>query len=229
MVTRSERAESQRDDVSIRPLVAAEADFAALLHAEALPHGFFASLGHRFLRAYYLSFLDSPHGCAFAAGIEGAPIGFVVGSFDPVAHRRFTIRCHGARLAWEGGRALLRHPGLGIDFLSTRLGRYTKAIARTLRPGGAPASADEDLRSQDGPGVLSHLAVLPAARGWGAGEALVDAFVMEARRRGVRRLELLTLADELGATSFYAHLGWRRGERLVDGPHEYVKFELELG
>lgn len=225
----SEGAESQREGLSIRRLVAAEADFAALLHAEALPHGFFASLGHRFLRAYYLTFLDSPHGCGFAAGIQGAPIGFVVGAFDPVAHRRFTIRRHGARLAVEGARALVRHPGLGIDFLSTRLGRYTKGILRTLRPGGPPAPAGEHLGSQDGPGVLSHVAVLPAARGWGAGEALVDAFVMEARRRGVRRLELLTLADELGATSFYAHLGWRRRERLVDGPHEYVKFELELG
>lgn len=212
----------------IRRLVAAEAGFAARLHAEALPHGFFAALGYRYLRAYYLSFLDSPHAGAFVAGIEGAPIGFVAGSFDPVAHRRFTIRRHGARLALEGGRALVCHPGLGIDFLSTRLGRYTKGILRTLRPGGAPAPAGELLRSQVGPGVLSHVAVLPAARGWGAGEALVDAFVTEARRRGVRRLELLTLADELGATSFYAHLGWQRKERLVDGDHEYVKFELEL-
>ena len=229
VATRSERPEPQCESVSIRPLVAADADFAALLHAEALPHGFFASLGHRYLRAYYMSFLDSPHGCAFAAGIEGAPIGFVVGSLDPVAHRRSTIRRHGARLALEGGRALVRHPGLGFDFLSTRLGRYTKGILRTLRPGPAPAPAGEHLRSQGGPGVLSHVAVLPAARGWGAGEALVDAFVMEARRRGVCRLELLTLAEGVGASSFYAHLGWRRGELLVDGDHQYVKFELELG
>lgn len=229
VVTRSEPADAQREGVSIRRLVAAEADFAALLHAEALPHGFFASLGHRYLRAYYMTFLDSPHACAFAAGIEGAPIGFVVGSFDPVAHRRFTVRRYGARLAVEGGRALVRHPGLGIEFLSTRLGRYTKGILRTLRPGRVPVPTGEHLRSLGGPGVLSHVAVLPAARGWGAGEALVDAFVMEARCRGVRRLELLTLADEFGATSFYTHLGWQRRERLVDGDHQYIKFELELG
>ena len=217
-----------RDGVRVRRLGAAEVDFAASLHSDALPHGFFASLGQHYLRAYYLTFLTSPHACALVAHIAGAPVGFVVGSLDPEAHRRYTIRRHGVRLALQGVRALVRNPRVGLDFLVTRLGRYTKGILRTFRPHLAPTTSGEHPPVRDRLGVLSHVAVLPEARGSGVGEALVDAFVNAARCAGVRRLELLTLADELGATGFYDGLGWRRRGELVDGGLHYVKFDLEL-
>lgn len=216
------------DGVSIRQLNPIEAGFAARLHAEALPHGFFASLGERYLRAYYLSFLSSPHSCALMADLDGVPLGFVVGLLDPEAHRSFTIRRHGARLALQGGRALALHPRLGVDFLSTRLGRYTKGIVRTLRPRFSRPSGDQHPRVTGRLGVLSHIAVVPDARGEGVGEALVAAFVQRARGAGVRRLQLLTLADGHGATSFYDRLGWRRLETLLDAGQYYVKYELEL-
>ena len=209
-------------------MIPIEAGFAARLHADALPHGFFASLGERYLRAYYLSFLSSPHACALMADLDGVPLGFVVGSLDPEAHRSFTIRRHGTRLALQGARAFVRHPRLGVDFLSTRLGRYTKGIMRTFRPRPRRPPGEPHPRARGRLGVLNHIAVVPEARGEGVGEALVEAFVQRARSAGVRRLQLLTLADGHGATSFYDRLGWRRLETLLDAGQHYVKYELEL-
>lgn len=209
-------------------MVPIEAGFAACLHADALPHGFFASLGERYLRAYYMSFLASPHACALMADRDGIPLGFVVGSLDPEAHRSFTIRRHGARLALQGGRALVLHPRLGVDFLSTRVGRYTKGIVRSLRPRSSQPTGEPHPRASGRLGVLNHIAVVPDARGQGVGEALVDAFVQRARSTGVRRIQLLTLADGNGATRFYDRLGWRRLETLLDAGQHYVKYEVEL-
>lgn len=228
MVAWAGRVGPHNERLSIGQLVPADVAFAARLHADALPHGFFASLGEPYLRAYYRSFLTSPHACALVARLQDEPIGFVVGVLDPQAHRRFTIRRHGARLALRGAGALLRRPPLGLNFMLTRLGRYTKGITRTLCPRRAQPLTDEQGAAFSGLGVLSHVAVMPAERGSGVGEVLVDAFVTAARRAGLRRIELLTLADELGATTFYDRLGWRRTEELMDGELHFVKFELAL-
>jgi ribosomal protein S18 acetylase RimI-like enzyme len=228
MVSRAGRASPQCEDVRVRPLVASDIASVAALHAEALSHGFFASLGPSYLRTYYRSFLASPYACALAAGPEGGPVGFVVGVLDPVAHRRFTVHHYGARMAVQGGLALLRHPNLGLEFLCTRLGRYTSGLLRSLRPRrvGPPSPQHQSLHSRLG--VLSHVAVVPAVRGSGIGEALVDGFVGSARRSGVRRLELLTLGDGLGATRFYDRLGWRCEGVVMDDGREYAKFGLDL-
>lgn len=228
MVAWAGRVGPHNEGLRIRDLVAADVDFAARLHADALPHGFFASLGEPYLRAYYRSFVSSPHACALVARLQDEPIGFVVGVFEPQAHRRFIIRRHGARLALRGGGALVRRPRLGVNFIFTRLGRYTKAITRTLRPRHAQPPTDEQPCASSGLGVLSHVAVVPAERGSGVGELLVDVFVGAARRAGLLRIELLTLADELGATNFYDRLGWRRMGELMDGELHFVKFELAL-
>lgn len=218
----------RNDGVSIRQLVPGEAGFAARLHADALPHGFFASLGEQYLRAYYMSFLSSPHACALMADLDGVPVGLVVGPLDPEAHRSFTIRRHGARLAFQGVRALVRRPRLGVEFLGTRLRRYTKAIVRTFRPRSSRPSTEQHPQLRGRLGVLSHIAVVPDARGEGVGEALVEAFVQSARSAGLDRLQLLTLADGEGAASFYDRLGWRRLETLLDAGQHFVKYELEL-
>lgn len=228
MASRAGRIEPHKQGLSIRLLVPTEVDFVAQLHAEALPHGFFVSLGQPYLRAYYRSFLTSPHAWALVARLDEDPIGFVVGVLDPDAHRRFTIRRHGARLALQGGRTLARHPPLAMNFLLRRLGRYTKGILRTLRPSCAHPPTGVQSSACDGLGVLSHVAVVASERGSGVGEVLVDAFVSAARSAGLLRIELLTLADEMGATRFYDRLGWRRSEELMDGDLRFVKFELIL-
>lgn len=187
----------------VRPLVSADLDFCAALHAEALPHGFFAELGERFLRAYYATFLDSPHALTFAVTVSDQPVGYLVGTTDPRAHTRWVLRHRGARLALHGAVGVARSPRAGSRFVRTRLGRYARAWRRHR------GNATEQGSARRIPAVLTHVAVLPGARGLGAGRRLVDAFVDAARERSASWALLTTLAGPDGAGSFYARAGWR--------------------
>lgn len=186
----------------VRPLASADLDFCAALHAEALPHGFFADLGGRFLRAYHATFLDSPHALAFAATVSGEPVGFLVGTTDPRAHTSWVLRRRGAKLALHGAVAVARNPRAGYRFLRTRLARY----ARAWRRHRGNATEQRPVRSL--PAVLSHVAVVPGARGLATGRRLVEAFEEAARERGASWALLTTLAGPDGAGGFYARAGW---------------------
>ena len=72
-----------------------------------------------------------------------------------------------------------------------------------------------------GRGSLERLYVLPEARGSGAGSALLDAVVGEARRQGHARLEIWTDKVLTDAHRLYERAGARRaGERVNDDPDE---------
>lgn len=186
----------------VRSLTSADLDFCAALHAEALPHGFFAELGGRFLRAYYATFLDSPHGVAFAAMVSRQPVGYLVGTTDPRAHTRWVLRRRGAKLALYGAVGVARRPRAGYRFVRTRLARYARAWRRH-RGNGTEQRAVRPI-----PAVLTHVAVLPGARGLGTGRRLVDAFVDAAREGDASWALLTTLARSAGAGGFYARAGW---------------------
>lgn len=211
----------------VRPLARGDLGFCAALHAEALPHGFFVQLGQRFLRAYYATFLDSPYAVALAAGIEGQPIGALVGVLDPRAHARWVTRHRGVPLALRGAVAMVSHPGAAFRFLRTRVGRYARAWRRHRHGEATAPHGPTDI-----PAVLSHVAILPGARGVGAGAALVRAFEASARAVGVRRAILTTLQGPDGAGTFYAALGWANAglRPTADGvPVEEWERELTEG
>lgn len=192
--------------LGLRPLDRRDLAFSAALHAHALPHGFFADLGPRFLRGYHATFLDSPHAVALAAMLGGHPVGTLVGILDPAHHTRWVLRRRGMDLALRGALALAVRPRVALRFLRTRVRRYAHAWLRHRhRPAKRPAAADSRL-----PAVLSHVAVVPSARGTGAGAALVRAFEEAARRSGATRAILTTLEGPDGAGPFYARLGWER-------------------
>ena len=190
----------------VRSLTSADLDFCAALHAQALPHGFFAELGGRFLRAYYATFLDSPHAVAFGATVSRQPVGYLVGMTDPRAHTRWVLRRRGAKLAFFGAVGVARNPRAGYRFLRTRLARYARAWRR--HRGSANGNANEQRGVGRVPAVLTHVAVLEGARGLAAGRRLVDAFLDAARERGASSALLTTLAGPGGAGGFYARAGW---------------------
>jgi GNAT superfamily N-acetyltransferase len=201
-----------------------EVDFAAVLHLHALPSGFFAALGRRFLRSYYATFVASPHAIAFTARIDGRPVGMIAGPVHPRAHVRWALRNKGWRLAAAGAAALTTRPRVAARFVRTRLVRYARAWWRG-RHGDAPpppAGTSE-------PAVLSHVAVIPEARGLGVGSTLVDAFTAEAARAGARRAVLTTLDGTAGSGGFYERAGWRtEGIRFGFDGQRMVLYELEL-
>jgi ribosomal protein S18 acetylase RimI-like enzyme len=60
--------------------------------------------------------------------------------------------------------------------------------------------------------VLYDLFVTPAARGTGAGRALMEAAEAHARRMGAARLELQTAKTNVIGQSLYESCGWERDE-----------------
>jgi len=78
--------------------------------------------------------------------------------------------------------------------------------------------------------VLTAVVVDPAARGSGAGAALVTEFVDVARAGGADRVDLVTLSGHDGAARFYEEMGWTRvgTHQDMDG-HEVVTYRIELG
>lgn len=195
-------------------------DWAVLgrIHADGLPHGFFARLGPHFLAAYLRTFDDGPLGIVRVARAEDEVVGFVVGSLRARRHSAWVVRHRGLRLALVGVLAMLRHPVALRRFVQTRLGRYAKGIWRRVAPrprpdGPTPVPAPPSSESSPDVAVLRHVVVAREARGQGAGGKLVEAFTDELRALGAPRAELITRADEDGAAELYDRLGWTRVRR----------------
>ena len=134
-----------------------DAVVAARLHAAEVSDGFLSSLGPGFLTVLYRRVPRSPGCWLLLAELEGRPIGFLAGTVDTSALYR--------RVLAHDGPAALRAAGLG---LLRRLPRAVETLRYPQRTaaGAAPLPAAE----------LLAMAVDPAARGQGAGRALVEAF-----------------------------------------------------
>ncbi|MDF9714606.1 GNAT family N-acetyltransferase [Nocardioides sp. ChNu-153] len=202
--------------VGLRPMGGDDLELVLGLHRSAFPDNVIGRFGGGLLAAYYRTFLDGPHALAVVAtGPDGAPVGYLVGVLATDRHRRW-VRAHRLRpLLLAGVPALLLHPRLACGVLRRRvvlrLRRRSTRVVTAERPVPAGAAA--------GPvAVLSHVAVLPEARGAGAGVGLVAHFEVEAVRSGARRLCLATL-DEGGAGGLYERRGWQlhARRRTFDG------------
>lgn len=190
--------------ISVRPARPSDLERTAAIHARCLPGGFFAQLGAGFLARYHATFVAGPLARLLVAEDRGTVVGFLAGTVDNRRHYREVVRGRPWRLAASGLAALAADRHLAVAFLRTRTRRYALAFARQLLPGRLTAGG----RAEAGTlGVLTHVAVLDEARGSGAGRALVDAFVVEARTAGARELRLVT-ATGGGAPAFYRKLGW---------------------
>ncbi len=207
----------------MRPAERQDVPFSAALHRDALPHGFFAQLGPRFLRAYYRTFLDSPHAVFLVASVGGVPVGFLVGLLRPRAHARWAVRRRGIKLAAQGLVAMSVRPAATARFLRTRVSRYIRGWRRNR------AAVAELPESPLEPAVVSHVAVTFGARGWGAGRRLVEAFVEQCEQAHITRIALVTLGSQEGAGDFYSSLGWRPGApRTTPDGIEMVEWSLDL-
>lgn len=203
--------------VSVEPLELEDLAFTTQLQAEALPHGFFARLGPRFLHAYLRAYVESPYAVALVARSDGGRLGYVLGALANADHQRWLVRQRGIRLAVLAAVALARRPTLARQFAVTRLYRYLRAVARRLRPERSGAAGPQT--PTDHPAVLAHIAVTPESRGLGVGRSLERTFVALAREAGATKAYLVTRLATNGADGFYARAGWRPGHerRDVDG------------
>jgi ribosomal protein S18 acetylase RimI-like enzyme len=162
------------------------------VHQQAFPRFFMTQLGRRFLREYYRSVLEYPHGILLTEREGGACVGFVAGFGDPGAFYRQLRRCW-ARLGWAALAGLVARPARAITLIYNY--RRTRDGARRL---SGPTTAE-----------LSSLAVVPGAAGQGVGSRLARAFIETAAAHGVDRVGLTT--DTHGnddVNRFYQRLGF---------------------
>lgn len=206
----------QPDLALVRPMTHEDVAWASALHESALPHGFFARLGTRFLTAYYETFIDSPYALALVAEAPAGPAGVLVGTLRNRSHYSWVMDHCARHLAGRALASLMVRPRTLGFFLRTRLAWYLGTGLRAARKAKhaltwSTASADAAVsapRTRQ-PAVLTHVAVEPAARGAGAGAALVTAFTSAARDAGCNEAVLVTLSGPAGAGPFYRRLGWK--------------------
>lgn len=205
----------------VRALAPAESREAARLHVRELPHEFLTRFGPGFIARYYRAFVESPHAAALAVTDPetGRLGGVLLGTFDTAAHYAFLVRRHGVALAGHAALAALGRPRLAWDLVRTRLRRYLRGIFRSVSFEEAPEAAPERV------GFMAYIAVAGDRRSRGLGGALILAYEDLARRRGLHRLELVTLPDERGAGPFYSRMGWtHEGERTSRSGERYALY-----
>lgn len=208
----------------------------ASIHHRALPGGFFARLGRRFLRTYHASFVAGPDAAALVAEQDGRVVGMLFGTTDNAAHYPWVLRRRGPRLALVGLLALLLRPKELVEFLRTRTTRYLRAFRRALSRrsgrGSAGAAAGGVAAGGGAPhrdvAVLTHVAVDPDVRAGGVGRLLVTRFVELCREADASEIRLITDRDG-GASGFYRALGWLHvADRAAADGTLAVEFRLPL-
>lgn len=220
----SRQLDGQQPADQVRLLQRDDARESGRIQASELPHGFFASLGPRFLATYHRTFIESPYAVAFATG-EGSVEAFLVGTTNNPLHYRWVFRHRLLRLGIAGALALAVRPRILFRFIRTRIARYLRGFKRTVTQ-TAPAVASG---RQEQVAVLTHVAVAPDGRGRGRGKALVEAFVAAARSAEADRALLVTIAAEGGAGEFYQRIGWSQiGTKTDRDGTRMASYELIL-
>jgi GNAT superfamily N-acetyltransferase len=163
------------------------------VHMQAFPDFFLTFLGPRFLREFYASFSYEPTGIGFVAEDNegGGIVGVVVGPLVPQGYfKRLLIKRWWAFCLASIG-AVLKRPAV------------VKRLFRALfYRGESPPGPQRSL--------LSSIAVSPKVQGRGIGQALVERWVEEVKRRGHIGCYLTTDAnDNDKINNFYQKLGWK--------------------
>lgn len=201
-------------------------DFVTRLHREEFPSNVVSRFGALLVRAYYVSFVTSPHAVAYVVELDGRVAGYLVGIVRLRQHRRRLLRRHLLRLAPAAALGALMHPALAVALTRARLARRG---TRAGEAGGSRPSPPDGVQSSEPVvAVLSHVAVAREGRGRGLGAALVAQFEREAAASGVTRLCLAT-TDDSGAGAFYEHRGWAlAARRLTFDQRPISLYELDL-
>lgn len=197
--------------VFIRTATSGDLKATAVLQILELPMGLFPRLGRGFVARWHQTFLDSAHAVALVAvrrddSDAEEVVGFLVGSTDRRAFRRELLTRHRFGLMARGIAALVVRPRVLAGFLRTRVrpylcrlgGRDVAGRPGEAAPPGRPGAV----------GDLTAIAVSGSARRGGAGRRLTEIYLGRCAAVGADWVELVTLADAVGARTFYSSTGW---------------------
>ena len=177
--------------MKIRAGTEADVTLAATLHASQITEGFLPTLGRPFLSRLYRRVVRSPGSFLLVADDEGKPVGFIAGTQDVSSlYRSFLLR--------DGIVATLG--------ALPAVARSARRVVETLRyPAG-----EKELPTAE----LLAIAVVPGARGRGAGRQLVAALTDEFQRRGIIAVKVTVGADNEEAIRLYERCGFSPAGRV---------------
>ena len=182
-----------REMIDFRSACASDLEAIVRIHCQAFATFFLTRLGPRFLMKYYRLVMEHPSGILIIAANKDDVVGFVAGFASPA---KFYVEMKKRKISFALASmpSLLRSPGiirrLWIDF-------------REVRTQARPAAPHET-----GVGG-SSIGVDPAWSGRGIGQGLLEAYVAEARKHGLKAFTLTTDADDNDAVNqFYRKVGF---------------------
>jgi ribosomal protein S18 acetylase RimI-like enzyme len=172
-------------------MLTADLDAVVETHLSSFQDFFLSFLGKEFLEELYAGILADPSGLAFIAEQDCQVHGFVAGTSNPQGFYRRLLR----RRWW---RFVLASIGPAI--------RKPSIIPRLMRALWRGSYVDV----HDNCATLMSIAVSPDAQGTGFGKKLVQVFLEESSRRGIKSVNLTTDRDNNEPVNrFYVRIGFR--------------------
>lgn len=174
---------------NIRAMSVSDVPDVVRIHQNAFIGFFLSFLGPRFLRELYQAIVEDDT-CIKIVYEDQEVQGFVVGAETASGFYGRLIKKRVFRFAIASIPALVKSP---------------KIICRLIKA----LNMENSSRADDGTATLLSIAVEPNLQGRGIGNAVIQAFISEARIRGMRKIHLYT--DKLGndpVNHFYQRLGF---------------------
>ena len=176
---------------NIRKMDLEDLSFVVDIHLAAFMGFFLSSMGKQFLREFYNSvLLDETH-IAFVCQNKVNILGFVAGTTQPFGFYKHAVKRRWWRFAFSALMPALKNPLI---------------VPRLLRAIRKP----KDVLCQPNRGTLMSIAVVPEAQGQGIGQVLVETFLEEAAKRGLKQIDLTTDKNNNDRVNqFYRSIGFR--------------------
>ena len=176
--------------LAIRTMQAADLASVVEIHLASFQGFFLSFLGRAFIRELYIGILADPSGMTFIAEIDEELHGFVIGTDKPKNLYSRLLRQRWHRFALTAAGSVVKNPKI--------MPRLLRAVSR-----GRQGDVRENCAT------LMSIAVSPQVQGANIGKHLMRAFLEEAARRGVQRVNLTTdKKNNEFANCFYQKIGF---------------------
>lgn len=143
--------------IDIKRATPEDVDSIVEIHLDAFKDFFLSSLGKRFLRLYYLSFINCDEGCVFCAHKDNQVVGFSACSYVSRGFNSLLIKKNIIKYGLEAFILLLTKPGALV--------RLAKNINKE--------SSDTEVKDDGQYAELYSIAVSPMCQGEGVGKQLL--------------------------------------------------------
>lgn len=176
--------------ITIEKAKLGDVDIIVEIHLDAFKDFFLSSLGKRFLRLYYLSFIKSDRGVVYCAHVDNVVVGFSACSYIGKGFNSSLIKSNPIRFGIEALRLLLTKP---------------KALVRLVKNMKKGTGIEDDGMYAE----LYSIAINPKYQGEGVGRKLLTATEQDVRTHNDRISLTTDFYNNEKTLSFYRALGYK--------------------